>query len=265
MARLGRNEQLVSTGSGAVVAAYVLGLLFQDWPVTLSAVVIVVAAVAALVLTIGASGRSLAGVQAASWVRIDAALVGAFALIDVGDLLSSLDSWETLTIGLTIVYVIGAAILAYGAWGVSGGNLVSDVRGTLGVMGLALADRLVLIGALGCVVGWFLIMWLADIYEFVTLAQVVVLAATLLLSVRWLDRNPTAGRLMAPAPVTTAALGAVAIAAGAWWFLAVIGRTLEIGGLLVYLPVLLFVLALVALAVGCYLLIGRPGAAKPAA
>lgn len=265
MARLGRNEQLVITGSGAVVAAYVLGLLFQDWPVTLSAVIIVVAAVAALVLTIGASGRSIAGVPATSWVRIDAALVGAFALIDVGDLLSSLDSWETLTIGLTIVYVIGAAILAYGAWGASGGNLVSDLRGALGVMGLALADRLVFIGALGCVVGWFLIMWLADIYEFVTLAQVVVLAATLLLGVRWLDRNPTAGRLMVPAPVTTAALGAVAIAAGAWWFLAVIGRTFEIGGLLVYVPVLLFVLALVALAAGCYLVIARPGAVKPAA
>ena len=265
MARLGRNEQLVITGSGAVVAAYLLGLLFQDWPVTLSAVIIVVAAVAALVLTIGASGRSIAGVPAASWVRIDAALIGAFALVDLGDLLASLDSWEVLTIGLTIIYVIGGASLAYGAWGLSGGNLVADLRSVLGTMRLPLADRLVYVGAVGCIAGWFLIMWLADIYSFGTLPQVVVLAATLALGVRWLDGNPAAGRLMVPAPVTSAALGAVAMAAGAWWFLVVIGRTLERGGLLVYLPVLLFILALVSLAAGCYVLVGRPGAAKPAA
>ena len=141
MARIGRNEQLVITGSGAVVAAYVLGLLLQDWPVTLSAVVIVIAAVAALVLTIGASGRNVAGVPATSWARIDAALVGAFALVDLGDLLSSLDSFKVLTIGLTIVYVIGAISLAYGAWGLSGGSLLSDLRGVLGAVKLGVADR----------------------------------------------------------------------------------------------------------------------------
>lgn len=265
MAQFGRNEQLVITGSGAVFAAYILGLLLLDWPVTLSAVIIVAASVAALLLTVAASRRTVAGIPATSFVRIDAALVGAFALIDLGDLLSSTDSWEALTIGLTIVYVIGTATLAYGAWGLSGGNLISDVRGVLGVMRLGLADRLVYVGALGSIVGWFLIMWLADIYEFVTLAQVAVLSATVLLAVRWLDRNPTAGRLPTPGPLTTTALGAVTIAAGAWWFLAVIGRTLEIGGLLVYLPVVLFILALVALAAGCYFLIARPRVATPVA
>src|SRR6266545_618437 len=111
MARFGRNEQLVIGGSAAVFAAYVLGLLLQDWPMTLSGVTIIVASVAAFVITFMGAGRAVAGLPAASLVRIAGALIAAFALVDLGDMLSSLDSWELPTIALTIVYVVGAGTL----------------------------------------------------------------------------------------------------------------------------------------------------------
>ncbi len=253
MAQLNRNQQLVVAGSGAVIAAYVLGLLLQDWSVTLSAVTILVASIVALVITLMGSARAVAGLPASTLVRIAAALVGAFALVDVGDLLSSLDSWELLTIALTIVYVIGAAILVFGAWAESGGSIVTDARGVLGVARLDMADRFVYSGALGAVVGWFLLMWIADVYEFHTLAQIVVLASTLILVVRWLDRNPGAGRSPLPGPWTTVGLAGVAVIAGLWWVVRVIGDTIELGDILVYLPLLLFVLALVSLGVGAFL------------
>ena len=265
MAQLDRNQQLVVAGSAAVFAAYVLGLLFQDWSVTLSAVTILVAAVVALVVVLMGSARAVAGVPAASLVRMAAALVGAFALVDVGDLLSSLDSWELLTIALTIVYVIGAAILVFGAWAASGGSIVADARGVLGVARLEMADRFVYIGALGAIVGWFLLMWIADVYEFHTLAQIVVLVSALILVVRWLDRNPSAGRSPLPGPWTTIGLAGVAVVAGLWWLVRVIGDTIELGEILVYLPLVLFVLALVSLGLGAFLRLGITSPQQPAA
>ena len=256
MARLGRNEQLVVAGSTAVFAAYVLGLLLQDWSVTLSAVTILVASVAAFTISFMGGSRAVAGVPAASLVRIAAALVLAFALVDLGDMLSSLDSWEVLRIALTIVYVIGAGILAYGAWATSGGSLSADAQGVLSVARLDLADRFVYAGALGVIVGWFLLMWVADVFKFHTFAQLAVFAAVLVLVVRWLDRNPAAGRSPLGGPWAIVGLAAVAVVTGLAWLVVVIGDTIERGELLVYLPLIVFVLALASLGFGAFLSIG---------
>lgn len=124
MARFGRNEQLVIAGTAAVLAAWVLGLLTQGWTLELDGWVIVVSAIVALALTfMAAAAPGILGVRPTSLVRIAAALIAAFALVKFGDLLSSLDSWGMADIILTIVHAAGAAILAYGAWAVSGGNL----------------------------------------------------------------------------------------------------------------------------------------------
>ena len=263
MAQLGRNQQLVVAGAGAVFAAYVLGLLFQDWSVTLSAVTVLVASVLALAITLMGAARPVAGIPGPSLVRIAAALVAAFALVDLGDMLASLDSWEMLTIVLTIVYVVGAGILAYGAWAASGGSITADARGVLGAARLDMADRFVYLGALGATVGWFLLMWIADVYEFHTLAQIVVLVATLVLVVRWLDRNPAAGRSPLPGPWTTVGLAAIAVVAGLWWLARVLGQTIELGEILVYLTLLIFVLALVSLGLGAFLKIGGTRSTQP--
>lgn len=264
MAQLGRNQQLIVAGSAAVFAAYVLGLLLPlDWSYSLSALLIVVGSLVAFAVTFTGVGRAVAGLPAASLVRIAAALVGAFALVDLGDLLASLDSWEVLTIVLTVVYVIGAAILVYGAWAASDGSVIADARGLLGVARLEMADRFVYLGAAGSIVAWFLIMWIADVYEFHTLAQIVVLAATLILVVRWLDRNPTAGRSPLPGPWATVGLAAIAVVAGLWWLARILGDTIELGEILVYVTLLIFLLALVALGLGAFLSIGGTRSTQP--
>jgi hypothetical protein len=265
MARFGRNEQLVIAGGAAIVAAYAVGVISQDWSINLSAIAIMAGALLAMVLSFTGSPAAVVGLQRSSLVRVLAAIVGAFALVDLGDLLSSLDAWKTLTIVLSIVYLVGAALLAYGAWAASGGNLLADGRAILGVARLPYADRLVFSGALGVIVGWFLLMWIADVFEFHVLAQVTVLAAVLILAIRWLDRNPTMGRLPIGATLAVPSLAAVAVVAGAWWLARVIGDTIELGVLVVYPPLLLFVLALGALGFGAFVSIGQAREAQTAA
>lgn len=142
---------------------------------------------------------------------------------------------------------------------------LADARASLGVVKLTYADRFVFVGALGVIVGWFLLMWIADVYQFVLLAQVVVLAGTLTLVVRWLDRNPTAGRLPVSATLLVPSLAAIAVIAGAWWLARVIGDTIELGELIVYPPLLLFVAALAAFGFGGFIAIGQARATQPAA
>ena len=167
-----------------------------------------------------------------------------------------MSQWETITLVLTIAYVAGAAVLAYGAWAASGGSLATDVAGVARVMRLSMVDRLVFLGAAGVIAGWFLLMAIADVYVFTTDAQLAVLAAVLVLIVRWLDRNPGAARLPIGAPWATAGLAAVAVLLGAWWFIRVIGRTLEVGDLSTYVPLVIYLIALAALAVGGFRGIG---------
>jgi len=264
MARFGRNDQLVIAGAAVALVAYVIGVLTQDWSISPSGLSIMIGSLVALAIVLTGVGRSVVGYPAGTLLRIAAALVGAFAFIDLGDLISSISQWETLTIVLTVVYVAAAAVLGYGAWAVTGGSVVSDLTGVRGAMRMSMIDRLVYLGAAGVVAGWFLLMVIADIYAFNTLGQVSVFAATLVLIARWLERNPTAGRLPVATPWAVAGLALVAVVASAWWFLRIIGESLQGGDLTVYLPLLIYVVAVAALAVGGFLGIGVK-APQPAA
>jgi len=264
MARFGRNEQLVIAGAAVALVAYLIGVVTQDWSIRPNGLSIMIGSLVALAIAFTGVGRSLAGYPGGTLLRIAAALVGAFAYIDLGDLISSFSDWETITIVLTVVYVGGAAVLAYGAWAASGGNLVSDLTGVRGVMRLSMIDRLVYLGAAGVLVGWFLLMAIADIFTFTAESQIAVLAAVLVLVVRWLDRNPSAGRIPIAAPWATAGLAAVAVLLGAWWFIRVIGRTLEVGDLTTYVPLVIYLVALAVLAAGAFLGMGTK-APQPAA
>jgi hypothetical protein len=159
---------------------------------------------------------------------------------------------------LTIVYLAGAAVLLYGAWGATGGNLASDLRAVGGVMSGSLTDRLVLGGATLALLGLFLVLLVAQVFNFVTQAELAVLALALVLVVRWTARDPRAG-IRWPVPVSYVLAG-LAVAAAVFallWFFRIIERTLDIGGLDVLLPVVVYLGGLALLVVGAVLAV-RP-------
>ena len=266
MARFGRNEQLVIAGSAVALVAYLIGVLTQDWSISLSALSIMIGSLVALAIVLTGVGRSVAGYPGGTLLRIAAALVGAFAFVDLGDLIASLSQWETLTIALKVVYIAAAAVIAHAAWAASGGNLVSDLSGVGSVMRMTMIDRLVYLGGLGVIVSWFLMMAIADIFTFKVGPQISVLAATLVLVVRWLDRSPAAGRLPIAAAWAIAVLAGVAVIAGVIWLLQAItdDRTFEFGGITAFVPMLVYLVALASLGVGAFLGIGVK-ASQPAA
>ena len=256
LGQLGRNEQLVIGGAAAVVLANLVGGVVEEWSLDIRFWLVILAGIAAAVLVFTGTPKVLAGLSIEAFIRIDAAIVAGYALVDFGDLGSSLGDWTVLSLVLTAIEVAGAAVLAYGAWRVTGGDLVADIASAGRSFRLELIDRFVYVGGLGVVVGWFLIMLVADIYNFNTESQVGVLAAVLVLGVRWIARNPGTGQLPVALPWTIAGLAAIAVLIGLWWLVRIIGETLEIGDLTTYVPLLVYALALVSLAVGAVLGLG---------
>jgi len=256
MARLGRNEQLVIVGGAAVAVSLLLGVIIYEWTFDLMYWLMVLGGLAAVALVFGGGDRMYGGYRASTLIRIIGAVIGAYGLVDFGDLLSSFGQWEPAEYVLTIVEVVGAGVLAYGAWAVSGGSLSGDAMAAGGAMRTGMADRFVYLGAVGVVVGWFLLMAIADVFNITVDAQIAILAAVLVLTVRWLARNPGAGALPVPVPWTIAVLGAVAVLLGLWWFARVIGDVLDFGDLTTYIPMLIYLLALASLAVGAFLGLG---------
>jgi hypothetical protein len=253
LAQLGRNEQLVIGGAAAVVVADLIGALTQDWSLGLNHWLLILGSLAAAGIVLTRSASTIAGLPMRTFLRIDGAIVLAYGLIELGDLLSSLTQWGALDIVLTIVEIGGAAALAFGAWAASGGSVVRDVSGAGGAMRLDMADRFTYVGAAGVVVGWFLLMAIADVYDFHVTAQVAVLGAVLVLAVRWIGREPGAGSLPVNRPWAIAGLAAVIVVLALWWLIQVLDDTLELGDLTIYVPLLLYVLAIVSLALGAFL------------
>jgi len=257
LARLGRNEQLVIAGAAAVIVADLIGGLTQEWSLQLAHWSLILGSLAAAGLVLSGAGRAIAGLPGRSIIRILAAIVGAYGLVDLGDLLSSLGDWSTIDIVLTIIEITGVAVLVWGAWALDGASLIADVRAAAQVTRLGMNDGLLYAGAVGVVVGWFLLMAIADIFDFHITAQVAVMAAVLALTVRWLARNPSAGSLPVSTPWAIAALGGLVVVLGLWWLVRVIGDTLEFGDLTTYIPMLIYVAALAALAAGAFLGLGK--------
>jgi hypothetical protein len=264
LARLGWNEQLIVAGGAAAAIANILGVIIEDWPTDLRFWIVLLASIAAIAVAV-TGAATIAGVSGRSWVRIDAALVAAFAFVDLGDTASSLNNWTTLTIVLTLFEVFGAAVLAYAGWAVSGGSLAADVRGVGKVMSLEMTDRFVFVGALGLIVGWFVLMAIADYYSWNLRPQLAVLIGVLILAGRWLDRNPSAGKLPVAYSWLVVGLGAIAVLLGLWWITSVIGDTVEAGSVQVWVPYLIYVLALASLGVGAFLSLGITASKTPPA
>jgi peptidoglycan/LPS O-acetylase OafA/YrhL len=248
-------ERLAAAGAVAVLVGWLLGVVVERWSLDIEGLAYLVAAALVLVVL-------FAGILPRVYtLRTAATVIGAFALMDLALLITDFDEWETLTIVLTIVYLIGAAALLYGAWGATDGSLMADLRSMGGVMAGSLPDRLVLAGATLALLGWFLVLLVAQVFNFVTQAEVAVLAVALVLAVRWSGRDPSAAiRWPVPVSYVVAGLAVVAGVFGLLWFLRIIERTLDIGGLDVLLPVVVYLVGLGVLVAGALLAI-RPGPA----
>ncbi len=253
LARFDRNEQLIFAGAAAAAIAVVIGAVSQKWTFDLMYWLMALGGLAAIALVYLGTDRTYAGYSGRTLLRIDAAIVGAYGLVDFGDLLSSLGDWGAADIILTIIEVAGAAALAYGAWAASGSSVTTDIMAAGRVMALEMADRFVYVGAVGILVGWFLLGAIANFYYVGVDSQLVVLAAVLVLTVRWLERNRSEGKLPAPAPWAVAGLSAIAVVLALLWIIRVMQDTLDFGDITTYIPLAIYLLALASLAVGAVL------------
>jgi hypothetical protein len=254
-ARFGMAERIAAAGAVAVLIGWILGVVVERWSLDVEGFAYLVAA--ALVLVVLFAGI----LPRAYTLRTAATVIGAFALMDLALLITDFDGWNTVTIVLTIVYLIGAAMLLYGAWAATDGNMMADAGSVGGVMSGSLPDRLVLAGATLALLGWFLVLLVAQVFNFVTQAQVAVLAVALVLAVRWSGRDPRAAiRWPLPVPYIVAGLAVVAGVFGLLWFIRIIERTLDIGGLDVVLPVAVYLVGLALLVVGGLLGVRPAGA-----
>jgi hypothetical protein len=258
--RFGMAERMAAAGAAAVLVGWLLGVVVERWSLDVEGIAYLLAA--ALVLVVLFVGASTGGMLPRAYtLRTAATVIGAFALMDLALLLTDFDEWSAVTIVLTIIYLIGAAVLLYGAWGATGGSLMGDLRSVGGVMSGSLPDRLVLAGATLALLGWFLVLLVAQVFNFVMQAEVSILAVALVLAVRWSGRDSRAGiRWPLPVSYIVAGLAVVAAIFALLWFFRIIERTLDIGGLDVLLPIVVYLGGLALLVVGAVLAV-RPGPA----
>ena len=244
-ARFGMAERIAAAGAVAVLVGWLLGGVVERGSLDVEGFAYLVGAALVLVVL-------FAGILPRVYtLRTAATAIGAFALMDLALLITDFGEWETVTIVLTIVYLIGAAMLLYGTWGSTDGSLMADLRSVGGVMSGSLPDRLVLAGATLALLGWFLVLLVAQVFNFVTQAQVAVLAVALVLAVRWSGRDPRAAiRWPLPVPYLVGGLAVVAGVFGLLWFIRIIERSLDIGGLDVLLPVAVYLVGLALLVAG---------------
>jgi hypothetical protein len=264
----GQAERLAAAGGIVVVVAYLLGMIVDRWSLGITGLGLVVGsiiAVAAVFVAAGTGGWRLPG-SPSFVIRTAAAVVGVFALMDFALLVTDFDQYEALPLILWAAYVVGAFVLVWGAWSATGGNLATDMTGVAGLMSRPLADRLVYGGAILLLVGWFLVLLIAQIFNFTDDPAVSVLFATLVLAVIWSARDAAAAvRWPIAANYLVAALAVVSALFALIWLSRVIGRIGDAGDLTVYGTLAIYVLGAVAMVAGALLSLQGSLASGPAA
>jgi hypothetical protein len=249
----GQAERLAAIGGIVVVVAYLLGMIVERWSLGITGLALIVGsiiAVGAVFLAAGAGGWRLPG-SPSFVIRTAAAVVGVFALMDFALLVTDFDQYEGLTLVLWAAYIVGAAVLVWGAWAATGGNPATDLAGVAGLMSRSPADRLAYGGAILLLVGWFLILLVAQIFNFTDDPAMSVLFATLVLAVVWSARDAAAAvRWPVPTSYLVAALAVVSGVFALIWLSRVIGRIGDAGDLTVYLTLAVYVLGAVAMVAG---------------
>jgi hypothetical protein len=263
-AGFGMGERLAAAGAIAVFVGWLLGIAIERWDLGVEGLSYLVAS--ALVLVVLFAGAMTSRVLPRTYtLRTAATVIAAFSVIELALAITDFDSWSALTILFELVFLAGAVVLMWGAWQATGGNLMSDIRSVTKLMGWSLADRLIVGGTLLALAGWFLVALVAQIYNFVDFVQISVLALALILAVSWSARDAMAGmRWPLPASYVVAGLAAIAALFALLWLSRVAEKTFEIGGLDVFLPLIVYVAGLVALVAGAVLSV-MPRGNAPAA
>jgi hypothetical protein len=248
---LGGNERVVVVGALVYLASLVLGLLLAKWNLGLSHIIGIVAALVVfvpIVLTL----KNLLGIPREAVARLCGGILVAFELNDLGELISGLTTpalaWSTADIVLTIASIVGAAVFAWGAWLMTGGNILKDVVGLAMIGGRSMQQLLVSLGASAAVLGW-LFLGLADA-DFTTIAVLAVLAAVVDFTILWLA-GPGSGTLHLPIPenLLLTVVGVIAAALALVWLGGIAGnlKGIPVTGMI---GMVLFVAGAVAMAAG---------------
>ena len=263
-ANFGMGERLAAAGAIAVFIGWLLGVAVEGWSLGVEGLAYLIAS--ALVLVVLFAGAMTSRVLPRTYtLRTAATVIAAFSVIELALAITDSDDWSSVTLVLEVVFLVGAALLMWGAWQATGGNLMADLMSVTKLMGRSLSDRLVVGGASLALAGWFLVALIAQIYNFVDFVQLSVLALALVLAVSWSARDSSAGmRWPFPASYEVAGLAAVAGIFALLWLSRVAEKTFEIGGLDVFLPLIVYVVGIVALVGGAVLGVMPRGNTPPA-
>lgn len=217
---LGPNQRLTVAGGVAILVAYLTGVLFADWDLRVSSFLLLACTVVTVaVVLIGTS--SAMGASRTAILRIDAGVVGAYSLYDLGDLISGLTFWSVVDLVLAAVAVIGAGLLVFGVWRMTDGHLAREAIAALTGRGRDLPARLVSVGSV-LLIGVWLVLAVLN-YAFRTEVALAVLAAVLSLTVLWLAGSGAAEmKLPVAANLALAVTGVIVGALAVVWLLGLI-------------------------------------------
>lgn len=158
-AGLGQPERITVAAAAVVAVAYLLGAVVEGWAMTTAALVALVGSIAAIVAVFARASRNTMSASTTLAIRGGAALVGAFAVVDLGNLVSvvgDLGDVPTLTLLLWVASIVAAFVLVWAAWRATAGDAIADGLGLVSST-RALDARLVYLGAAGLALGWAVI------------------------------------------------------------------------------------------------------------
>lgn len=258
---LGGNERIVVVGALAYLVSLVLGALIEKWPFDVTRIIEVVAALLVFVPLV-LSMKKLLGIPREAIARLCGGILAAYELINLGSLISGISSSTMIGIILTIVSIAGALVFAYGAWLLTGGNLLKDVIGLAKIGGQSMEQLLVSLGATAVVVAWVLLR-IADA-EFTLIASLAVLAAVVDFTILWLA-GPGSGTLHLPISekLLLTVVGVITAALALVWLGGIAGnlKGIPLAGMI---GMALFVVGAVAMAAGGLKAMMPAAAATPA-
>jgi hypothetical protein len=249
-AGFGGPERVAVVSAAVVAVAYLLGIVVEGWSVSTSAVFLIVGSVVVLGAVFTRAARSTMSGSVAIAIRGGAAVVGAFALVDLGDFLAivgQLGDIAVLELILWLAYVVAGLVLVWAAWRATGASASADGLSLLSPS-LPMPTRLVYAGAIGAAVGWAVILMGDSVFMYED-SDVAVLCAVLAATALWAGR---AGLIrvwaIAPAWVVGSFAGATTVLAVAW-AIRIVGD-LGKAGALSLVGIVIYVVAVAALAAG---------------
>lgn len=260
----GPNERIAVVGGLAALVGFIVGIVPAGWNLALPGGLPDLLAIAGTIITflvIAIPTRRTPDSVRSVVLRIAAGTAGAFAIGDIGDLAGTMAAAIAMDYVATVLIVAGIAVMAFGVWRMTGGNLIADAIGLVAGK-RSQAQRLLVLGAALVVV--MLAVLRATPIGFVLQASIGELLAVLAVAAVWLA-NGSAAQMKMPiaSNLVQAALAVVSGVLLALFLLATVGNMSNAPGL-AWLGIVGLVAATAAMVAGGVLGLSRP-AATPAA